>query len=145
MIHKFDETIARIETIIWMPGVIFASAMTDALQDFIDDTSTDTMHESLPPAFRKTWDNADRNDFDDDERIDVLLSACARERVHGLLFKVAVPVTSNHRDDGYTFSWGHYVTRWIYAESIEAMASMAMQFADQQLARDKAKSAKAPA
>lgn len=59
---------------------------------------------------------------DDDEipedfwEFDQLLSSRGKL---GWLVLFATPVPRNFSESGYSFSWGHYATQWIYGESFE--------------------------
>lgn len=46
----------------------------------------------------------------------------------GFLVKFATPVPSNLSEYSYSFSWGHYATKWLYAETYEGVCAKAIEW-----------------
>lgn len=59
----------------------------------------------------------------------------------GFLVQVATPVPTFHRGDGTSWggSWGHYATKWIYAETFDDALSAGLVWQAEYMARTKEK------
>lgn len=58
----------------------------------------------------------------------------------GLMIQVATPVRNFYGDgDGCSYSWGHYYTGFIYADSYEKAIELGCEWVDSRIAIDKSK------
>lgn len=110
------------------------------ISDFFDNSlrieqlihiGTQMLDESLPSAVKDAFNSdveeiAEALGVDADELADVVDSDLSwgmrvRFRRQGFLAQFATPVPRDFSEDGscYSFSWGYYATKWIYAESLE--------------------------
>ena len=134
--QTLENSIARIEKVIWLGGQVYADAMSDEMEQFIEDQPLATV-----PQLRPIFDLAEGEELSTEETADEMRSYCHRKGLLGFLFSVAVPVTTNHHAGGYSYSWGHYTSSWFYAESTDAMVEKALAYAGERLLKDRARAA----
>lgn len=118
----FDENI-RIEKIIWLAGNM--DEPSDDLCEFLEFAEKDELAALF--GIKITKEMQDRSE---------LLSALARACKCGFLVEVATPVPRDfHGDSGFSFSWGHLTTHWIYTEALDAdFASICIAWKETQIA-----------
>jgi hypothetical protein len=134
MSATLEDVLVRIDNLMWLGGMIYADGLPYALSEFLDDAPTDLSE------FTSFWKLAEDEDVSDGEMADEFRAFCCQRNLTGFLFQASVPHTL-HRANGYTFSWGYYRTQWMYAVSVEDMASKATAFSELCIASDRAKSA----
>jgi hypothetical protein len=130
----FDANV-RIEEMFWIPGICAGAprAFKDFLQDELADDCAPAILEALP--FLKGFSDG----VPDAEEV---LAEMAMRRKNGFIFQAATPRPYEYRPDGsYSFSWGSYYTKWMYADSLEQAANMAIGWAAAVLDEAKAKAA----
>jgi len=127
----FQNSIARIEKIFWLPGIIH-SEPSDAFADFFDECdSIDGL-----PEIASVHSLAVDEDMSVREAAEETLCQMARRQRDGFIFEVAAPVTSHHRVGSFQYSWGHYTCKWMYARTLDEMAKKALSFEAERLAHD---------
>lgn len=132
-IELMAEIEVRLDTVIWLPGSGMAvSAETKALEEFREDMPE---REDAPlyrqlPALAKFC-----GECPDDEDLSFAIGD-----IGGFLVQAATPVRTYLDDDMSQFSWGHYRTAWLYADSESQIAPVAKEWAEAEHAAMKAKS-----
>lgn len=135
---------ARIEALFWLPSIISCgsppTSFHDACEEILD--GDHQCGDDLPEIASIISLRGDE-ELSDREAVEELAAAFAQNDRVGFLFCAAVPVTSDHSHGGYRFSWGHYRTAWLYAETIEAVRSKLIAWAEASIKRDADKAAPA--
>lgn len=137
----FDNSL-RIEQMFWLPATVCdEESMPQEFEDFINDDWPDRGDD---PLFL-TCPSLDRLRKEGDGDVpDLWRVSESLRHLPGVIFQLAHPVMSYFGDgDMASFSWGHYRTQWLYADSLEEIVGRCQE----QLARwqeiDRAKSASA--
>lgn len=138
----FESANVRIDKMFWLPGAFGAGSSPDDFGEFLDEIDqipADRIHSAMP-WLKDALEAADDECLEGQELAEEIGGLMLRKKLGGFLLRVAVPVTSNHRPDGrgYTFSWGHYTTDWLYVPSLAEIAPACAAAAAEQLAEDKA-------
>lgn len=126
------ESIARIEKVFWLPGIIYNDP-SDAFVDFLEECNSIEGLPEIASAHRL----AEEEGMSDRDAAEEALGQMARRNRDGFIISVAVPITSHHTPGSYQFSWGHYTVKWMYARTPAEMASKARAFEAERLARDR--------
>lgn len=132
--EKLRNANVRLEKLFWVPGI--CAAQPDDFEEFVQDDLADSdVINSLPflKGFMETIPEFSGED---------ITSELSFRKKNGFIFQAATPRPSNIRKDGsYSFSWGNYYTKWMYAESLEEVAEISEKWARDIIATAKAKAA----
>ena len=124
--EKLWDRNVRFEKLFWCAAL--QCAAPHEFEDFVEEDLLDC--ENLP-AFLKNQEDIDA---------ETVLAEMAMRRKTGFFFQAATPVPYNIRPDGsFSFSWGHYNTKWMYADALDEAAEMAAEWAEKLLEAAKAK------
>lgn len=126
----YDNT-ARVETILHL-GVMYteADAAAGPLRDFFDDIEAETLLRLFPWFVAPDDDEADID-------CEAFLETAAMHREDGFLVCIATPVMT-HRGTTARYSWGHYRTHWVYAQTFEAAIEQGLEWVAEQRENEKA-------
>lgn len=141
--EELSESAVRIDHLIWLPSLVTLDghASVPAFDEFVDEALDGYVEIEALPEIEATLELAEQEDMDATEFAEELLSRLAFNRRNGFLAKIGTPYTYNHRDGGFTFTWGHYRTIWIYAKSLDNLTDQAVAWAKVQHEADRAKEA----
>ena len=134
-IHEalFENTI-RFETVIYLAGALSqADSLPDDLRELLDEEDDATVAHAFHGFPLSLRDEGDCYlEFAAEWLID-------NQRL-GLLVKVATPVMKfDKKTESSMFSWGHYRTYWVYAETMDEVVSKAISWANERRAAEKVK------
>lgn len=141
--EELNNATVRIDHLVWLPSLVATDFPADvpACKAFIEDALDGFIKiESLPELGAVLELQAEEN-MKDDEFAEELVSRLACNRRNGFLAKVATPYTFNHRDNGYSLTWGHYKAKWIYAETVDDLTNQAVAWAEAEHEKDRASEA----
>lgn len=139
MTDAFDwtQTDARIEMLILVPAAISQG------EEALPEVFSEHFCEGLPtradaPLYAQLPALARWADAEETPEAWEIVEALAIARVNGFLVQAAQPVVRNFYPSGHSYSWGHYHTEWLYADSAEAIASVVDAWSKATLAKDRA-------
>jgi hypothetical protein len=138
--EELDNATVRIDHLIWLPGLVTTDTHLDvpSFEEFIEEVfDYESVEIENLPELKTTLELAAEENLNRSDFAEELASRFAFNRRNGFLAKIATPVTSNHKDRGYTFSWGHYRTNWIYAETIDDLTNQAVAWAEAEHEKDR--------
>lgn len=126
----YDNT-ARVDTILHLSAMYTeADAPASPLRDFFDDIDATTLARLFP------WFVAPEDDEDEID-CEALLETAAMHREDGFLICISTPVM-RHRGTSASYSWGHYRTHWVYAQTFEAAIEQGLAWVAEQRENEKA-------
>lgn len=134
-----NESTARVERIIYIPGAICADSITREFRDFIEEMIDEpkvrkTISDAIP-AIKRMFAIADESG----EEVEDWIVTEALMFTGGFFVEAATPVMTPFGDLGASsFSWGHYYTEWLYAPNEEAIARVVSAWADKRHDEDSA-------
>lgn len=115
----FDANV-RIEEMFWLGGM--SAGVPSDFEDFVQDDLPEEKQilAALPflGAFLKD---------DGDAAAEDILAECSFRRKLGFILQLATPIPRDFGKDprSYSFSWGHYATKWLYCETLNDLAPAA--------------------
>lgn len=119
----FEATV-RVENMWPFPQETPPQSMRDVLEENYDELPEGIAHLVRTPCF----------DFIDD-----LMGEAFFDRAFGYLAEVACPVHRKVAENTSSFSWGHYYTGLIFAETVEELMAKAIAWAKENHEKDMAK------
>lgn len=111
-------------------------SLIDALENY------ERLPDQLQPIIAK-WSEEDRFSLFEGQSCDFQMAfeeLCAtawRNRVFGFIGVAATPVMTPTSETSSSFSWGHYHTGFLFAETAEKLLSASLAWADEQHIQDK--------
>lgn len=113
----------RLEKMFWIPGIC-AEAPRDfhdfIRDDLVEDYAPDVL-EALPFLNQFVGGEPEAED---------VLAEMAMHNKNGFICQIATPCPHDVRKDGsFSFSWGSYNTKWIYADTLEALTEISLKWA----------------
>lgn len=119
IISDFFDSSLRVEKVIHLGTMCMDDIWPTAAMDAFEDDAEEVWEAlgSLAPdeASTEEWGEALR---------------CMRKL--GFLVQFATPMPRDFSDDGgYSFSWGHYTTQWIYDDSFESACARALKWQEE--------------
>lgn len=129
--QRFFDTNVRIEKMFWISGICVAAPrdFEEFVEDDLYDNCAPAVLEALP--FLKGLEGSDG---------ETVLSEMAMHRKNGFIVQVATPRPYECRPDGsHSFSWGSYYTKWLYADTLDELASIALAWGEGVLSDAKSK------
>lgn len=128
MFDKFDDQTLRVSDTIIFPFCVSQETMSQPLEDFLQEDLQDMDEQFFKefPAMEKI------NTHFTNRRVDLVEAAylLIDEEKYGFLIKAETPVKSYYASGGASYSWGHYATKWIFAEDINTALQRAVDWAD---------------
>lgn len=122
-----EESTVRIEKCIPLFGAFSCDEPSAELEEFFDEASD--------ADFDRLFHGLDVDNMDT-----FLQSLILSERL-GFLVQIATPVMRPFGGTSFQYSWGHYYTRWIYADSIQHLVDQAVAWAAERRESEKRKAA----
>lgn len=119
---RFFEATTRIEKLIWIPSAIIDGSISDDLRDMIDELYDHNEHiiERLP----RMKELLCSEDTPDGEHVAEVLAY-----VDGFFAQFIRPIPSSFYGDGaFTYSWGYCQIGWVFAETLDEIATLAEEF-----------------
>lgn len=122
----------RLDHLFWLPGI--SACPPSDFSEFIEELKDDEWPEFLEQfPFLK---NCIEQDYPSDD----LVCEFAMRDLNGFVFRAGTPVPKNIGKDGsFSFSWGHYTYKWLYAETMNDVIAKSVAFAEDVVAKAKAK------
>ena len=114
----------RVEQMFWIPGITAQPPreFEDFLSDEIAGDCAPAVLEALPFLKGMIDEGA--------EAEDVVAEMNFRRKI-GFIAQVATPRPYDIRKDGsHSFTWGHYHTKWLYADTLESLSEQAVTWAE---------------
>lgn len=115
--ERFDDAIARIEKMTLLASACDYTSPSEILVEFIENEDWEILTEcfgDIPEAIKEDWESAYNES---------LFEWLFENHKLGFLLQFATPSMSNvtKRGEHYcgSYSWGHYLTKWLYADSLE--------------------------
>ena len=133
--HKLSESTCRIERVIWLPGAtVDADALSPDFEEFVEndmpeDESAD-LGQQLPEMMTFILSDDTAEPWEVAEALQCQV---------GFLVQAATPVLNYYKDGGFTYSWGHYHTAWIYCDTADQIADIVCGWANKRHDADKAR------
>ncbi len=124
---EFEESMARIEAIIYVPGLgadDYSGQFNGFCKD-IPEAADHPLYALCPPLLRFMASE----DYPDPDEVASALRGC-----HGFLVQGATPVVQN-TPGGRNYSWGYYRTAWLYAASEADIVNVVCDWANGTLSR----------
>ena len=144
MSEMFDASV-RVEEIIWIPGaVVQHDARPEAFDDFCESVLSDDRWRdlSLFKALPELTFFAENEEDPDLEWVAESLRTADRS---GFLVHAATPVMAYDKSGrGASFSWGHYYTEWLYADTADGIAPLIAAWAEEKHEADRKKALARP-
>lgn len=140
---QFDDANVRIEWLFWLPSIVVQPP--EEFFDAVSDHSDDLVELKCLPEIARTLELGVSEGLSHRDTVEELCGAFYRENREGFIFQAATPVTSDHRPGAYTFSWGHYHTKWFYAPTLNDIAQTVASWADEMRTKDGAIPRQSPA
>ena len=128
MPERFQEKIARIDTLIYIPGALGEGIIAEALSDFFIDQSIDEIESvlgDLPYYFKDEFGDAESS-YQQDLIIDFLQS----NEKNGFIANFTTPIMRPHGSSGTSYYWGRYTAKWIYGDTMEDLLNAGFQWVD---------------
>ena len=140
--EQFYNNDCRIEKIIHLKSMLATQEISDEFQEFVSDCDDGKLSEIFGMDMPEAPDEDDEEDYRDiREYCGEVADVLQMERKEGLLVCAATPVRK-YSDNGNVFysSWGHYVLKWFYTETLEDAELKAVEWAQElhNKAREKA-------
>ena len=141
-VEEFFEANVRIEKLFWLPGVLGCQAPPDDFIEALDEIRESGLILDAIPQLRSVFSLADDEGLDCSDLPEEVAAVLMHHQHCGFIFEAATPVTSNHRSGGgYTMSWGHYYTVWMYAETADDITRLSTEWAAASVMKDRQREA----
>lgn len=128
---KLNDVNMRIEQMAWLAGEAFDTKGTEVLRDFLDFGGD----EHLQKTFGGLIPDYYFEHCNDDESFNELIFD---QKLFGFLVQFATPVRTYGSDKkSHRFSWGHYYTEWVYAETLDGAIEAGLQWAEKMAEHDR--------
>ena len=141
MMDNFDweQCNARIEHLILVPAAI--SQGEYALPDVFAEEFCDNLPErDDAPLYKQLPPLAQFRDGEEWPGTWMVVEALEMAQCKGFLIQAAQPVVRDFSKDGngFSYSWGHYHTEWLYAETADQIPVVVAEWSDATLSSDRA-------
>jgi hypothetical protein len=115
---EFSNVSGRLGALFWLAAVVANEYPPDPLEDFAEEG---------PEFWEKVFELTDLEGYD---RRDGFIEMLLDRELFGFLARVETPVITYAGDSGNClgYSWGHYRTEWLYAETIEELKDKALEW-----------------
>ncbi len=127
LFEAFEESSLRTESLIHIATILSAGpdCLPGSFTEFLDELDDHTVKSISPTLpFIGEIERVLTSDSHEEAAAFFFELALSHEKL-GYLAKIATPIR-NHSSNGVTsLSWGHYMTTWVYAETLEELASEA--------------------
>ena len=137
--RRVHEASGRFETILHLGSMLVEpDAPCGALNDFFVEEEIEAytdLLEALPEQHRAQFQ--DYATFDADDLAEALWS----HQAWGFIVRAATPIRQYDNPNRYSWSWGAFYTKWIYAETLEGAVGKAIEWAATRNKADKEKAA----
>jgi len=145
-----DISTLTIETVVDVGSLIERSGNIDAAENFIDDIM-DIGVIGLPDSIKATLDLS-LDEFEEmsgrefrEVLAEIISEYCYRSQTHGqILVQFATPFFSSFSKGNYasfsSYSWGHYYTRWVWANNLEEAWKLGAEWAIERKEADRQRS-----
>ena len=121
--NKLNEETVRIERIILIAGAITDGALSDDLNEFLDDEDEETITKCLGEI--PDYVDIEGHGYSRNDSVSEWLFQTGKL---GFLVQFATPVMEPTSHNSRSFSWGHYRLKWVYAETIEEAITSGMKW-----------------
>lgn len=134
--ERLEEANTRIEKLIWLPGAMISGSVVEDLRDAIVDDLYDGDNKQVLSKLPKLAPLLSTEEEPDEDWISEALYGA-----NGYFAQLARPVPSSFSGDkdSHSFSWGHYATRWVYADNMDELTKLAEAFSEEILDREYAR------
>lgn len=124
--EKLADATLRMDRVIILAGALVdADSPADEFDNFISyGSDLETLQRLFPDAPRYVLD-----EDNEDEWFDLLCEWLCESGTLGYLVQFATPVMRPLTNTVRSFSWGHYNTRWEYAETLNAVVAKGLAWA----------------
>lgn len=134
LLNDFDQATARIEQIIFIAGAIGDGfSISSPLHDLIQDTSDTELKEIFGDIPKHLSD-----EFDSRNGAEAFAEFAHLYNKLGFCVEFSTPVMKRTSATSQTYSWGHFYSKWIYAETFEDALKKGFEWvAEKRLAEEK--------
>lgn len=121
---KLEDATVRIEQIIHFGCMLTDYSMPESVKELFEDVTpiVDDLFPDLPAEGKQEIENGY---FE----IEWFIDWINEKRRHGYGILFATPVMKPIGEGGRDYSWGHYSTKWIYADTLEEAVDKAVLWA----------------
>ena len=131
-----DDQNLRIGKMIWLAGVN-AAEPTDELQEFFEEHTDKQLEEIFGMKFGIEKEKGLGRREREESRRSQIAETLYDSKVFGFLVCFETPVRSRFSDKGsFTYSWGHYHMKWVYAETLAKAMREGQKWVKQQAVED---------
>lgn len=131
--RQLEEATARIETILHIGAMATDDdCLPTALEDMLQDQDNEDLQRLFPGLPTDVLD-----DFDDGSDPTGFVDWLRYSDRLGFLVQFATPVIRHHDSGGCSYSWGHYGTRWFYAETLEDAVQQGLAWVAERRAKER--------
>jgi hypothetical protein len=127
-----EEATARIETILHIGAMTTdGDCLPTALEDMLQDQDTDDLKRlfpGMPARVMETFDEGEPSEF---------VEWVYRHKRLGFLVLFATPVMKHISEGHCSYSWGHYGTRWVYADTLDDALQQGLAWVAERRAKEK--------
>lgn len=113
--RRFYNSTARLENMVLLASVLGEiDSMPEVMEDdFLqeDVALMESCFGPMPEEIKKAYESVDYSEF---------LGWLLDHDRFGFLLKFATPVMKHYPNGGGAFSWGHYRTKWVYGDTLDA-------------------------
>lgn len=131
---RFFQKTARIENMFLLAGVLPCDSFPEALRDFFRAESWDDIKECLGDIPDDIMDEIEDNE-------NAVAEWLMNQKKLGYLIQFATPF-KKYNGPVATYSWGHYYTKWVYGENLDAALNEGFSWVEKSHAEDKKKGGK---
>ncbi|EYR81825.1 hypothetical protein SHLA_4c001160 [Shinella sp. DD12] len=120
---RLEQSGARIESLIWIPGATASDVLPGGLKDAISEDLYENNEQVLSkvPGLAHILTSNESPDFE--EVAEILCD------VDGFLAQIAAPIpTKFYEGGGFSYSWGYYQTKWVHADNLDELTALAEEF-----------------
>lgn len=135
--EQLSSALLRIDKVIFIGGAISQELLGDDLDSFLDEEDEETIVKCLGEI--PDYVDIDARSYELAECVFDWLNSAGKK---GYLVKFATPVMTPHRGGSRSYSWGHYNTEWVYAESVDASIQTGLEWAESRRKSEDEKAAK---
>jgi hypothetical protein len=128
--QQLEDATARIEALLHIGGMLTdGDSIPDPLRELLEDSDDEDLAKLFPGIPGWITESLADGDFSD------FAGWVHREGRLGFLVQFATPVMRGN-ESCRTYSWGHYGTRWIYAETLEKAVTLGLKWVTERRAKE---------
>jgi hypothetical protein len=140
--ERLNDVTMRMENVVLLAGMLNDGvAIAEPLRELLESEDDETLQRCFPDMPAALLAERD----DEDLFLESFFDWAHRTNKWGFAVQFARPVMQwNKQGDAASFSWGYYNTAWLYADTLDAVVALGLQWADEREAAEKAKAKKVP-